>query len=94
MLETKLAIGLELIIRKLYTPFGKVGMVCTTRDVSSCSSMARNCETFKSPGIDKMFHQMFPKAYANVCQEPLTGDLCLYTDIKYDTCEEAKTSGL
>ena len=35
--------------------------------------------------------KMFPKAYANVCEEP-TGELCLYTDIKYDTCAEAKTS--
>ena len=69
------------------------GRVCTTRDVAACSSVAQQCETFKPP-TDKMFNKMFPKAYANVCQEPSTGELCLYTDIEYNTCDEAKISGL
>jgi hypothetical protein len=69
------------------------GRVCTTRDVTPCSSIAQKCEGFKSPGTAELFKKMFPKAYANVCEEQ-TGELCLYTDIEYNTCGEANTSGL
>ena len=37
---------------------------------------------------------MFPKAYANVCVEPISGEQCLYTDVKYKKCEEAEMSEL
>ena len=67
------------------------GGVCTSREVAACSSIAQKCENFKDPTTAELFKKMFPKAYANVCEEP-TGELCLYTDIKYDTCGEAKTS--
>ena len=66
------------------------GKVCTSRDVSACSSFAKSCESFKPPA-DKDFAKMFPKAYAQVCVE-LSGDQCLYTDIEYNTCDEAKIS--
>ena len=67
------------------------GKVCTSRDVSACSSFAQSCESFKPPA-DKDFAKMFPKAYAQVCVEPTSGDQCLYTDVKYDTCDEARIS--
>ena len=34
---------------------------------------------------------MFPEAYAKVCEEE-SGELCLYTDVEYKACDEAKTS--
>ena len=66
------------------------GTICTTRDVSACSDAAKDCESFKPPA-DEDFATMFPDAYAKVCEEA-SGELCLYTDVEYDTCEEAKTS--
>lgn len=69
------------------------GEVCTDRDVSACSSFAQSCENFKPP-FDEQFGQMFPKAYANVCVEPISGEQCLYTDVKYKKCEEAEMSEL
>ena len=68
-----------------------IGKVCTSRDVEPCSSIANNCESFKSPA-DKAFAEMFPKAYAKVCVEPTSGEQCLYTDITYETCPEARIS--
>ena len=67
------------------------GDVCTSKDVAPCSSVAQGCKSFDPPA-DKDFENMFPKAYAQVCLEPSSGDLCLYTDIIYKTCNEAKTS--
>ena len=66
-------------------------VVCTTRDVDPCSTVAQDCETFKSPD-DEAFKAMFPDAYAKVCAEPANGDLCLYTDVVYKTCGEAEMS--
>ena len=67
------------------------GKVCTTRDVSACSSVAKECESFKPP-YDKQFEAMFPKAYGQVCVEPISGEQCMYTDVVYETCDEAKIS--
>ena len=67
------------------------GTVCTNRDVPSCSNIAQVCKTFEPPA-DEDFKMMFPDAYAKVCEEPTNGELCLYTDVEYETCVEAKTS--
>ena len=66
------------------------GTICTTRDVSACSDNRKECEDFKPPA-DEDFKMMFPDAFAEVCEEA-SGELCLYTDVVYKTCDEAKTS--
>ena len=32
------------------------------------------------------------KAYAQVCEDKTSEELCLYTDVVYETCNEAKIS--
>ena len=74
--------------------YANTGTICTTRDVPPCSKPAyenkERCEHFKPPADDD-FKMMFPTAYAEVCEEA-SGELCLYTDVEYKTCDEAKTS--
>ena len=70
--------------------YANTGTVCTSQSVAACSDDAKDCESFKPPA-DEDFAMMFPEAYAKVCEEE-SGELCLYTDVEYDMCEEAKTS--
>ena len=48
-----------------------------------------SCEGFQSTADEELFLQLFPAAYAQVCEES-DGELCLHTNIAYTTCAAAE----
>ena len=67
-----------------------VGFICTTSFVPTCSDQRVDCSGFQPSSLDSEFRDLYPNAYAKVCEEPSTKKNCLYTDVTYKTCGEAK----
>ena len=69
------------------------GEVCTSKAVPACSSGATGCNPI---GKDNESLQAFikdhPDVYAEECVD--SGAQCLYTDVTYNVCAEAKASEL
>ena len=57
--------------------------------MKSCSNQRTKCEGFQPDEVDAEFHQLYPDAYARVCEEP-DEELCLYTDIEITECGAAR----
>ena len=70
--------------------FTHVGEICTSKFVKTCSDDRRDCEGFTPQDVDDEFHKLYKGAYAKVCEDPSTGENCVYTDIVYSTCGSAK----
>lgn len=67
----------------------KNGDICTSKFVKTCSDSRINCDGFTPESVNREFHKLYRGAYAKVCEEPI-GENCLYTDVKYEICGQAK----
>ena len=67
------------------------GEICTSRNVPACSASATDCKPIgKDNEAIQAFVKEHPEVYAEECKE--SSEECLYTDVTYETCPQARTS--